>query len=397
MFNINEDKSIHATRGDIVFFSVGAMQGEEVYMFQPGEVVRFKVYGKKDANNVVLQKDFPVYEEINMVDITLTEQDTRIGEVISKPVDYWYEIELNPFDIPQTLIGYDDDGAKVFKLFPEGRDLEDEEITEEDIPFVDSFLDMTSTRPVQNQAIASAIARIEGLLLSNNGGTMTGNINMSGNTVTGLRDPKAETDAVSLQYAKANFAPDQYIAEMFAVDTEANLEAKIDEIYNGLALNTCRTFMVELKNSGTEVLKGLWLVTICRFTGNYGYVEITNENYGTMIRRHRSGWMPWETETPPMVFDKEYRTTERWNGAVVYAKFVDYGKVGNDGFLAAPAGATRIVRYIATLGQYLVPVGEKGDNNYAYVVSSFPEIGLTLKKNGIGDYTTYVQLWYIKD
>ena len=397
MFNINEDKSIYATRGDIVFFSVGAMQGEEVYMFQPGEVVRFKVFGKKDANNVVLQKDFPVYEEINMVDITLTEQETRIGEVISKPTDYWYEIELNPFDIPQTIIGYDDDGPKVFRLFPEGRDLEDEEITEEDIPFVDEALDMTSNRPVQNQAIASAIARIEGMLLSNKGGTMTGDIDMGGHTVTGLKDPEVESDAVNLQYAKANFAPDQYVADLFSLNTEEEFEAKIEEIYTNLAYNTCRTFIVNLDNSGEEILRGSWFVTICRFTINYGYVEITNENYGSMIRRNRSGWQAWETETPPMVFDREYRTTERWNDCVVYTKFVDYGKCENGAFLAAPEGATRIVRYIATFGPYLMPVGEKGEDNYAYVVSSFPLVGLTLKCNGIGDYTTYVQLWYIKD
>lgn len=128
MFKINnEDKSIHATRGDVLFFSVGAMQGEEVYMFQPGELVRFKVYGKKDANNVLLQKDFHVYEEQNLVDVTLTREDTRFGDLISKPTDYWYEVELNPETTPQTLIGYDEDGAKVLTLYPEGRDKEPDE------------------------------------------------------------------------------------------------------------------------------------------------------------------------------------------------------------------------------------------------------------------------------
>ena len=228
----NEDKTITATRGDICFFSVGAMQNGEVYMFQPGEVVRFKVYGKKDANSVLLQKDFPVYDETNLVDITLTEHDTRIGGVISKPTDYWYEIELNPFTAPQTLIGYDDDGAKVFKLFPEGRDLEDEEIT---------------------------------------------------------------------------------------------------------------------------------------------------------------------TVSNPMLFGVEYRTNEQWNGNAVYTKCVEYGNVSSGSFLAAPDGATRIVRYAAHFGQFLMPVGEKEDENYAYVVSAFHDLGLTLKYNGIGNYTTYVQFWYTKD
>lgn len=128
MFRINDaDKSIHATRGDILFFSVGAMQGEDVYMFQPDEEVRFTVYGKKDANTVYLQKDFKVYEESNLVDITLTKEETRFGDVISKPTDYWYEVELNPDTAPQTLIGYDEDGPKVLTLYPEGREIEPDE------------------------------------------------------------------------------------------------------------------------------------------------------------------------------------------------------------------------------------------------------------------------------
>lgn len=161
MFTVNDDLSIYITRGDTAFFSVSADNNGTAYQFQPGDVVRIKVYGKKDAENVVLQKEFPVLEASEKVDIILTEQDTKIGEVISKPVDYWYEVELNPFTNPQTIIGYDDDGAKIFKLFPEGADIEEYEPTEEDIPFVDEELDLTSERPVQNQAIARAVVELD--------------------------------------------------------------------------------------------------------------------------------------------------------------------------------------------------------------------------------------------
>lgn len=160
MFTINDDNSIYATRGDIVFFSVSAEDDGVAYKFQAGDVVRIKVYGKKDAEAVVLQKDFPVNEETETVEIFLTEEDTKIGNVISKPVDYWYEVELNPFDYPQTIIGYDEDGAKVFKLFPEGDDNEADIPTKEEIGFVDSHLDMTSPRPVQNQAVARAFEEL---------------------------------------------------------------------------------------------------------------------------------------------------------------------------------------------------------------------------------------------
>lgn len=164
MFKVNEDLSLHVTRGDNVTFSVTATKDNEAHSFNAGDIVRIKVTAKKDCNTVVLQKDFGVESASDSVTITLTETDTRIGDTISKPVDYWYEIELNPLDNPQTIIAYDEDGPKVFRLYPEGRDLEDIVIEEEDIPFVDTELDMTSTHPVENQAIARKFAVMEGEL-----------------------------------------------------------------------------------------------------------------------------------------------------------------------------------------------------------------------------------------
>lgn len=165
MFVVNEDNSIYATRGDIVFFSVTAEDDGKGYTFKAGDVVRIKVYGKKDAETVVMQKDFPVIENTGEVEIFLGEEDTKFGDVISKPTDYWYEVELNPGDNPQTIIGYDEDGAKVFRLFPEGDDIhKDEHIpTEEDIPFVDEALDLASPRPVANSAIAKELAEMSAM------------------------------------------------------------------------------------------------------------------------------------------------------------------------------------------------------------------------------------------
>lgn len=125
MFTIDTDKTISITRGDS-----GSFVAPVDYDFQPGDELRLKVFRKKACEDVVLQKDFTIAEATESVTLELTEQDTRIGEIISKPTDYWYEIELNPETNPQTLIGYDEDGAKILRLYPEGRDLEDDELTE---------------------------------------------------------------------------------------------------------------------------------------------------------------------------------------------------------------------------------------------------------------------------
>ena len=121
MFFISEDLTINITRGDAAVISVSAKFGGSDHEFRKRDVIRFKVFGKKDCANVVLQKDVAVDEPTYAVDIELTKEDTKIGSVINKPTDYWYEVELNPDTKPQTIVGYDEEsGAKVFKLYPEG-------------------------------------------------------------------------------------------------------------------------------------------------------------------------------------------------------------------------------------------------------------------------------------
>ena len=123
MFKVNDDKSIYVTRGDIVAFKVTADYYGENYVFKAGDIVRMKVFEKKGCDCVMLQKDFIVESDTEEVTIQLTGSDTKFGELIHKPKDYWYEVELNPLTNPQTIIGYDEDGAKVFRLFPEGADM----------------------------------------------------------------------------------------------------------------------------------------------------------------------------------------------------------------------------------------------------------------------------------
>lgn len=259
MYQVNEDLSIYVTRGDIVSFTVTAKEDAEDFLFTAGSVLRLKVFEKKACDNVVLQKDFPVQEDTQEVDIYLEEKDTRIGGVISKPVDYWYEIELNPFNDPQTIIGYDDeDGVKIFKLFPEGRDLTGD-IEPEDIPIVDKELDMTSERPIQNQAVARRFTIVEDTAkkhyentenphkvtaeqlgaLKRSGGTMTGPINMGAKKITNL--PKAEADGDALQFGQAK--------EMFP--NFGDFEGKADTVQRASGSQ------ITVDNSAHTPLKGL--------------------------------------------------------------------------------------------------------------------------------------------
>lgn len=125
MFVILSDKTICLTRGDVANIIVAAkLQDGQAHTFAIGDVVRFRVIKKKDCNCVVLQKDVVVDAPAESVTIRLTKADTTIGDIISKPVDYWYEVEVNPDTEPQTIIGYDEAGEKIFRLYPEGSEAE---------------------------------------------------------------------------------------------------------------------------------------------------------------------------------------------------------------------------------------------------------------------------------
>lgn len=157
MFELFDDMSIYVTRGDGLYFDFYANNGGKNYKFKPGDVLQISVAVKKDMSTVVLQKRFPVEDYTEKVRIYLTKRDTRIGGVISKPTDYWYQIRLNPDDeTPQSIVAYDEDGPKLFRLFPEAEEINEPDPAPEDIPIVDQELDMTSTRPVGNQAISRA-------------------------------------------------------------------------------------------------------------------------------------------------------------------------------------------------------------------------------------------------
>lgn len=123
MFKI-KNNIIYCTRGDKGNVPLTLPTNEdktELYVFKVGDKVRIGVYeeDKLDGCAVIL-KEVEVTEPTDTVIIPLTSNETKIGELVNEPVDYWYEVILND---EETIIGYDEEtGAKIFKLLPEGSD-----------------------------------------------------------------------------------------------------------------------------------------------------------------------------------------------------------------------------------------------------------------------------------
>lgn len=115
MFKIEGD-IIHINRGDkaIIEFSI------DNYTFQVDDVIRFAVYKeKKMSEEPIFEKIIINKSEGNSIEIVINSKDTQLVNLLDQPLKCWYEIELND---EQTILGYDENGPKVFIIYPEGAD-----------------------------------------------------------------------------------------------------------------------------------------------------------------------------------------------------------------------------------------------------------------------------------
>lgn len=111
MFKIDTDKTIHVSRGD-GFSIILKIKNNET--FQVDDVLRLRVFNKKGYKEApLLEVEKKVTEESD--EATINVSPVLFSGDINKPVTYWYEISLNETN---TIIGYDEDGAKQFIVYP---------------------------------------------------------------------------------------------------------------------------------------------------------------------------------------------------------------------------------------------------------------------------------------
>lgn len=120
MFKIDKDgKTLLVTRGDKGSVKVKKKISEGVFEpFYEGDVVSFNLKNNFGDNEPVLRKKVIAQENTDVITFNFSKDDTTIGDLISSPVIYQYDIAVNE---DMTILGYDDEtGPKYFKLFPEG-------------------------------------------------------------------------------------------------------------------------------------------------------------------------------------------------------------------------------------------------------------------------------------
>lgn len=117
-----DEQKILLTRGDAGVIPVSIEIDGSLYTFEVGDVVRLNVYDRQDPENVVITKDAVCETPSTTLDIVLEGVDSIGGEMIVKPTVYYWEVTLNPETVPQTFIGWDEEGPKEFILYPEARE-----------------------------------------------------------------------------------------------------------------------------------------------------------------------------------------------------------------------------------------------------------------------------------
>lgn len=120
MFKIDKDDktTIKCTRGDKGSIRVRKKINEgEFEPFYKDDKVVFTVKNNFGDSDVILRKEVIVKEDSDYVIFNFDKKDTTIGDLISSPKKYHYDVSINE---DMTILGYDESGPKIFELYPEG-------------------------------------------------------------------------------------------------------------------------------------------------------------------------------------------------------------------------------------------------------------------------------------
>lgn len=123
MITIDSEKTIRITRGDTASLVIKSKNADGTdYIFQAGDIIYFRVMKKNKVKDVKLEKSVEVQSDTTSVTLHLDLGDTEFDKYENKPKKYWYEVEVKGNASSNTILGYDEDGAKLFILYPEGED-----------------------------------------------------------------------------------------------------------------------------------------------------------------------------------------------------------------------------------------------------------------------------------
>lgn len=118
MIKIDDEKTIHITRGDITNEINKLPISYDNYEFQKDDKIKLIVIEKKGyTKEIILEKENIVSENSEIVYFNLSKEDTLKFPLNNKKTTYWYDIILND---ETTLIGFDEENSKKLIVYPGG-------------------------------------------------------------------------------------------------------------------------------------------------------------------------------------------------------------------------------------------------------------------------------------
>lgn len=132
----SDNTTLHITRGDATGVKYNRLafqfpiynhdtEQEELYEFQPEDKITFVILEKKGyTKEELLKKEFTINElgydvPTTTPELILTSEDTKVFPLLDKGKTYWYDLILND---DTTILGFDDEGAKQFIVYPEANE-----------------------------------------------------------------------------------------------------------------------------------------------------------------------------------------------------------------------------------------------------------------------------------
>lgn len=117
MITIDNDKTIGITRGDVASFTLKVKQSDGTYyQFKNSDRLYFTVKKSYGDSSYIIRKIITFTNPTDTATISFNASDTNFGSLLASARKYVYDISINE---TETVVGYDNDGAKYFVIYPE--------------------------------------------------------------------------------------------------------------------------------------------------------------------------------------------------------------------------------------------------------------------------------------
>ena len=111
-----QNNTFHVTRGDSGSITIAYKNGATL----PASTLTFGVYRKNELDSdPVIWVEESLTGDLDSYTLNIFTDPNELENPTNGREEYWYELKLGP---DNTVLGYDETGAKIFYLYPSGKE-----------------------------------------------------------------------------------------------------------------------------------------------------------------------------------------------------------------------------------------------------------------------------------